>query len=649
VPDVKDIWARFRAIGAQEVKAAIEEIAAEADKLSHDDITIPIRLDGAGTAMAEMEALSRDASDLNGTDVTIPIKTDGAAAATVEMEALSREASALNGKDVTIKIGTDGAATALAEIEALKHAGGGGGGGGFGSWLRGLLGGGSGGLGALLSSGSNPFSGISWGPIGIGAVVTAVASMLPSLIPFATGLGVGGIGHSALTQLQTLQQNVASATRGTPQYRLAQQQLHAFRMANGPQIAFGNVLAGFGHNAESALMTALLSKGPGKMLDGVFAAKGPSFMSGLTGIIKQFGGFLKSIGPDLGTTLRASLPFLKGFMKIFEHFATLLGPAATKMMKQFTPFIPQMVHGFTLIAKGLVGFLGAFTKHGMKSSVTDFIGLMKIIEVLLPVIGAILNFVAVAVADVGHWFNVAARWVNKAIYHMERDLNHWRHDIAKAFDEVRHTIATWAHDFAHWFDDVRHKIATTFNRIVTDVKNWVRDVIDFGKGVLTWFQQLPGKIVGFLAKLPGMLFQAGKNAIQGLINGIKSMFGALGSVVSSIASKVAGFFGLSPAVEGPLSGGGAPEIRGRHFAEAFAQGMISGTGNVQLAAARLAHSAAFGAGHSGIGSGSGAVIRLEVTGGSSSGLDQMFMTWLKQRVRVAGGEPLIFSRKVVLR
>lgn len=87
-------------------------------------------------------------------------------------------------------------------------------------------------------------------------------------------------------------------------------------------------------------------------------------------------------------------------------------------------------------------------------------------------------------------------------------------------------------------------------------------------------------VVGF----PMLLFNAGKALIGGLINGIKSMIGALASTVSGVAHKIAGFFGLSPAIEGPLSGQGAPEVRGRHFAEDLAKGIAGGSDHVASAA-----------------------------------------------------------------
>ena len=110
-------------------------------------------------------------------------------------------------------------------------------------------------------------------------------------------------------------------------------------------------------------------------------------------------------------------------------------------------------------------------------------------------------------------------------------------------------------------------------------------------GMLSFVGRIPGWIVSELGSLGAMLFNAGVNAINGLISGIESGIGALGSVMSNIASKVAGFIGLSPAKEGPLSGGGAPKIRGQHVAADIAAGILEGEPGIVAAMRHVAGSA----------------------------------------------------------
>src|ERR1017187_3593237 len=130
-------------------------------------------------------------------------------------------------------------------------------------------------------------------------------------------------------------------------------------------------------------------------------------------------------------------------------------------------------------------------------------------------------------------------------------------------------------------------VKSHFTQIKSIAMSIINDVVGF-------FRALPGRIISAIAGLGGMLFRAGQNVMRSLISGLTSMIGAVGSSVAGIAGKVAGFFGLSPAREGPLSGGGAPEVRGAHFTHAFAAGMSSGSARVSAAAARVAGAAGAG-------------------------------------------------------
>jgi phage-related protein len=124
--------------------------------------------------------------------------------------------------------------------------------------------------------------------------------------------------------------------------------------------------------------------------------------------------------------------------------------------------------------------------------------------------------------------------------------------------------------FKGWFMDAYHAIVSAWG----DAESFIRSI--------------PGRVISALSRLGSMLYNAGANAIHRLADGIRSAIGDVTSSISGIASKVAGFFGLSPAKEGPLSGGGAPEIRGQHFAAAFAEGIMSGSPAVAAAVRAMA-------------------------------------------------------------
>lgn len=175
------------------------------------------------------------------------------------------------------------------------------------------------------------------------------------------------------------------------------------------------------------------------------------------------------------------------------------------------------------------------------------------------------------------------------------------HEVAVVFDGARHEAAALAADFVHWFDVARHALASFANfnltawadRMLTDLgKFTVQGITDIGKftvaavtglgkftvfgitevgrftvtvltdigrfvvqgvaalgrfvaGAVQVLATLPGRILAIVANFGSLLVNAGRALIQGLINGITSMFGSLAGVVGSIAGMIA-------KIKGPL-------------------------------------------------------------------------------------------------
>lgn len=145
---------------------------------------------------------------------------------------------------------------------------------------------------------------------------------------------------------------------------------------------------------------------------------------------------------------------------------------------------------------------------------------------------------------------------------------------------------------AHW-----NKIKNFFMvTLPNGVKNGASRVVSF-------MRSLPGRIRSALGNLGGLLVQAGRNVVNGLIRGITSRFGALANKAHELASKIRNVLPFSPAKEGPLSGRGSPERAGRKIATMVASGMAKRTGAVAAAAAGMAGAAAIdpnGAGVAGV-------------------------------------------------
>lgn len=135
------------------------------------------------------------------------------------------------------------------------------------------------------------------------------------------------------------------------------------------------------------------------------------------------------------------------------------------------------------------------------------------------------------------------------------------------------------------------KTIDTIRTIVDKVRgffNALKGAADGGTGSLIAFvKQIPGKILDALGNLAGLLFQKGRSLVQGLIDGIVSMFGALGNTMSNLAHKIAGWLPGSPAEVGPLSGRGWTRLRGQRMTQDLATGVAGETPTAEQAVAEV--------------------------------------------------------------
>jgi hypothetical protein len=241
-----------------------------------------------------------------------------------------------------------------------------------------------------------------------------------------------------------------------------------------------------------------------------------------------------------------------------------------------------------------------------------------------------------------------------------RDIKNWTvdawHFIEQAFHAIVKAITTAWDDVKHAFLTVWHWILSFIDLEVTGVKNilhwfsqlgslfhgWWNDAVNAVTsvvgGLLRFVSGIPGSILRSLGNLGSLLWNAGKDLVQGLINGVTSMFGAVastaGHLVSSLGGSVLHLLGI-----------GSPSKVAHWWGEMVAQGLANGiSSNTHLpanAAARMAGAVTGGlgrpgAGIAGAGAGGGQIV-LQFAPSGGTGLDALFWTWLRQGVRVKGG------------
>jgi len=143
------------------------------------------------------------------------------------------------------------------------------------------------------------------------------------------------------------------------------------------------------------------------------------------------------------------------------------------------------------------------------------------------------------------------------------------------------------------------------NGTASGISNFVSNVIGFFTGlvnsisnainlVTSKISSISGAITGALSNAGTWLYDAGKSIIQGLINGLDSMWQSLKDKASSIAGSIRDFFPFSPAKTGPLSGSGSPEIAGGKIISMVSDGMTAQIPDLKSVAGTVASAVQLG-------------------------------------------------------
>jgi hypothetical protein len=219
------------------------------------------------------------------------------------------------------------------------------------------------------------------------------------------------------------------------------------------------------------------------------------------GIFAPLPGFVRSIGPQLRDMFKASVPFLKLFVTFGQQAAKQILPVMTQALRQMRPSLPIIAQGLAAIVQGLADMVKAIGPRGMKASAQIFMNLCKVMGLALTVFGKTINFTAVAVFEAAHKIHGWWDWLRA------------------------HTAAV--------FDGMRHDIARDWDLIYS---NTIGAVIRIVRGVLRWIGSLPGAVRRIFSGAGKWLFSAGQQVIQGLWNGLLSIWKKVTSWISGIAS-----------------------------------------------------------------------------------------------------------------
>lgn len=318
---------------------------------------------------------------------------------------------------------------------------------------------------------------------------------------------------------------------------------------------------------------------------------------------------LKGAASDLSATFKKTLataaapllgepgkpgPLLRA-MDTLKQLVVDIGPSLKEMFAAIGPYIPGLAEGIaSFVKEAMPGLVSAVKASGpilevialnlgpLGESVGRFLSLMA---ELGPAAQDSLNVLFFLVNQVIHNVGNLVFVFGAAFSGLFSNFKALVNNVEVLWGRISGIFTTGGASVKQRVEALIGALLRLWSRLTGQVSSATSTAV---ASVVRLFAGLPGRIRSAVGSLGGLLYQAGKNVVQGLINGMKAMFGPLTNVASSMAGIIRDHLPFSPAKEGPLSGRGNPFFSGQSIVKLLASGVTSTLGTAEAAAADLA-------------------------------------------------------------
>lgn len=363
------------------------------------------------------------------------------------------------------------------------------------------------------------------------------------------------------------------------------------RVIDGPLVGALKILAGLLLGAVKGAISGVMQifRGLGQVFSGtlqvfkgLISGQWSQVWEGLKNIFKGFVnvivGTIKTwlnvtvLGIFRGGLLRILTSWKGGFAKVRSA-----GTSAMNAIKSVISNAWAAITGFFRTNLSSVSRITSTSMNGIKSVYTRHMNLMKSIG--QRVLNALKNVFS-------NTFNAVRNLVTNI---MTRTKSSFGTQINATKTQATTTLNSIKSSFKRVFTAIRDDTIS----LVTRMKDRALSMIDKMKSGITskfddavaYVKEIPGRILNVFSDAGSLLKDAGKAIAQGLVDGIKSMAGAVADAAGGIASggvdKVRGLLGIR-------SPSRVFDYLGRMSGEGLERGLRNSTGAVERAAQRLA-------------------------------------------------------------
>src|SRR6185312_11403667 len=399
------------------------------------------------------------------------------------------------------------------------------------------------------------------------------------------------------TQIKYQQMRLDAAERDKQKQLAKQKELHAQMLEAQKNFFqrfldmlgtwFGNVFSAIGtwaHNVISAIggfFSGLGTKvrdiltGIKNTIGGIFSTIGTTIHDKLTDAKNKVGEIFSTIGTTIHDKLLAAATFVSQKITDIENFfkalpGKILAALATLGTILLAPFKFFYDHNtyIKLAVDTVVKTLGDLkakvgeifsaigtTIHDKLTWIKNTVGeiFSAIGTTIHDKLTAIKNFFGTIFSDIGSLVHEKLSATGSFIGSKMSDIGSTVHSkltdaknfFGTAFSDIGSIVHSKLSETGSFVGSKMSDIGATVHARLTDVKNFFGQVFsDIGSLVRQGLNNAWNIIAGLLSGWPAKMFQFGVSIVQGLINGIGSMFSALGGAVSHLAGQLGKFLGF---------------------------------------------------------------------------------------------------------
>jgi len=373
----------------------------------------------------------------------------------------------------------------------------------------------------------------------IGGIGTQLAPLLPMLGQFVTAL-LQGIGP-LLPILSTLGQTLLGAL--TPVLPVLSQVL---------QVVGGALAEAFQAIAPALLPLAAAAGQVISALAPILPLAGQLIASLAAELAPAISGIATALGPVIASLASAFMPVLAALTPTLTMLGQMIGQVAGQIggvlvqaVTMLAPFLPQIAAAFMQILQAVMPLIPQL----IQLVVTGLMGLLPVLIQLMPTFVRFINILAQVVGVVAQvlgvfiqvvqWLGTLTAAIVGFVTGNGEQLRQFWEGVKAGFSEM---IGNVVSAVAGWASAMSAQLGAMASAAIAQVVNWwngmTARVAEGVQNVVSRVGEIPGKITGFFADAGQWLYNAGRDVVAGLIDGLTDMLGEAYDRVRGMAENI---------------------------------------------------------------------------------------------------------------